>query len=235
MVPINTPLTSGDRIEILTSNSTNLSYNWLNFVKTSKAKTRIRRWLNHNEFEQSIKLGKEILEKGLRRLKMAERLKMANEEGWKKMGYQTQDLYYQAIGKGDLTLRAIIEKLFPVEDVSEEKIDESTSFSNLLKPFRRRPEGVKIQGIENLMVQFGKCCNPIPGDEIVGFITRGRGVTIHRSRSPHHHIGSAALMGREFGQVVDGARSHRQVNPLLRLGGRRSLWCLRLAPGWPWS
>lgn len=183
MAPINTKLTSGDRIEILTSSSSNLSYNWLNFVKTSRAKTRIRKWLRQNEFEQSIKLGKEILEKGLRRLKMRDRIKEAEEKGPKEFGFQTRELFFQAIGKGDITLRNIVEKLFTEEaaDDKVEKEEESSRISSLLKPFKQREEGIRIQGIDNLMVQFAKCCNPIPGDEIAGFITRGRGITIHRS------------------------------------------------------
>ncbi len=180
MVPINTALSSGDRIEILTSSNSNLSYNWLNFVKTSRAKNRIRRWLRQNEYEQSVALGKEILEKGLRRLKMRDRIKEAENKGPESFAFQTRDLFFEAIGKGDITLRDIVEKLF-AENTPEPAEEAEAGISTLLKPFNRREEGIKIQGIDNLMVQFGKCCNPIPGDEIVGFITRGRGVTIHRS------------------------------------------------------
>ena len=182
MVPINTTLSSGDRIEILTSNSSNISYNWVNFVKTSKAKTRIRKWLRHNEYEQSITLGKEILEKGLRRLKMRDRIKEAITKGPKEFSFQTLDLFYESIGKGDITLRNIIEKLFSEDEVIDENNQENEGkIPKLFKSFKRREEGVRIQGIDNLMLQFGKCCNPIPGDNIVGFITRGRGITVHRS------------------------------------------------------
>ncbi len=181
IMPLNAPLSSGDRVEIITSNNYNISYNWLSFVKTTKAINKIRKWLRQNEYEQSVKLGEEILEKGLRRLKMADRLKEAKER-FTDLGFQTLDLFYQALGKGDITMRDVVNRLFRADESSQEAETEEGGFTSLLKrTVLRTPQGIRIQGIENMMVNLAKCCNPLPGDSIVGFITRGRGITIHRS------------------------------------------------------
>ncbi|MDD3806530.1 MAG: bifunctional (p)ppGpp synthetase/guanosine-3',5'-bis(diphosphate) 3'-pyrophosphohydrolase, partial [Candidatus Marinimicrobia bacterium] len=177
IVPLNTELSNGDQIEIITSANHWPSYNWLKYVRTSKARSRIRKWLQRNEFEQSVKLGKEILEKGLRRLKIPDKLKDVRER-YQEMGYQTQDLFYQDLGKGELTLRDVVNTLL---DESDKPAEKEFTFDKILRPFTRSTQGVTIQGLDNVMVQFAKCCNPIPGDEIVGFITRGRGITVHRS------------------------------------------------------
>lgn len=177
IVPLNTELSSGDQIEIITSANHSPSYNWLKYVRTNKARSRIRKWLQRNEFEQSVKLGEEILEKGLRRLKKADKIKEVRER-YQEMGYQTLDLFHQALGKGDLTLRDVVNTLL---DESEKTGESEFTVDKILRPFTRTTQGVTIQGLDNVMVQFAKCCNPIPGDDIVGFITRGRGITVHRS------------------------------------------------------
>lgn len=177
IVPLNTELTSGDQVEIITSANHSPSYNWLKYVQTSKAKSRIRKWLQRNEFEQSVKLGEEILEKGLRRLKKADKIKEVRER-YEEMGFQTLDLFHQALGKGDLTLREVVNTLL---DETEKTEESDSTFEKILRPFTRTTQGVSIQGLDNVMVQFARCCNPIPGDDIVGFITRGRGITVHRS------------------------------------------------------
>jgi GTP pyrophosphokinase len=177
IVPLNTELSSGDQIEIITSANHSPSYNWLKYVRTNKARSRIRKWLQRNEFEQSVKLGEEILEKGLRRLKKVDKIKEVRER-YQELGYQTLDLFHQALGKGDLTLRDVVNTLL---DESEKPGDSEFTVDKILRPFTRTTQGVTIQGLDNVMVQFAKCCNPIPGDDIVGFITRGRGITVHRS------------------------------------------------------
>lgn len=177
IVPLNTELSSGDQVEIITSANHSPSYNWLKYVQTNKAKSRIRKWLQRNEFEQSVKLGEEILEKGLRRLKKADKIKEVRER-YEEIGFQTLDLFHQALGKGDLTLREVVNTLL---DETEKTEESDSTFNKILRPFTRTTQGVSIHGLDNVMVQFARCCNPIPGDDIVGFITRGRGITVHRS------------------------------------------------------
>jgi GTP diphosphokinase / guanosine-3',5'-bis(diphosphate) 3'-diphosphatase len=174
IVSLNSQLSSGDRIEVITSNSHNVSYNWLRFVTTNRAKSRIRKWLQRHEYEQSVKLGEEILEKGLRKAKLSAKIKDAKSR-FRDMGYETDNLFYQAIGKGELTVKQIIKDLYTVN----EEVKTSEGFFPALKQYRST-NGISVSGYENMLVQLAKCCNPIPGDEIIGFITRGRGITVHR-------------------------------------------------------
>ncbi len=174
IVSLNTQLSSGDRIEIITSSSHNVSYNWLRFVTTNRAKSRIRKWLQRHEFEQSVKLGEEILEKGLRKAKLSSKIKDAKTR-FKELAFDTDNLFYQAIGKGDLTVKQIIKELY----TKDEKEKTAGGFLPALQQYRST-NGISVSGLENMLVQLAKCCNPIPGDEIIGFITRGRGITVHR-------------------------------------------------------
>lgn len=179
IAPLNTELKSGQTVEIITSDAQTPSYAWLKFISTSKARTAILRWYRKIRIEESEKLGKEILEKTLRRLKM---MSMAKEikKSPEKAGFNTEEDLYVALGTGQETVREIIRKISPeVSDVQLEKVrDEKDSFLDIA---RRTSKGVRVQGIDNVLIKFSKCCNPIPGDEIVGFVTKGRGVTIHRS------------------------------------------------------
>ena len=182
IVPLNTTLSSGDKVEILTSNNIKPSYNWLKFVKTNRAKSCIRRWFRKNEYIGSVNLGKEILDKKLRKAKMADKIKIISKK-YEEMGFQTQDLFYQSIGKGEITIKEIIDKLCKENKLSG---DEETKNQKFFPRFyKSTSEGVTVQGVNNIMVNFDKGCNPIPGDDIVGYITRGKGITIHRSDCPN--------------------------------------------------
>lgn len=178
IVPLNTILSSGDKVEILTSNNIKPSYNWLKFVKTNRAKSRIRRWFRKNEYIESINLGKEILDKKLRQAKMADKIKIISKK-YKEMGFQTQDLFFQAIGKGEITIKEIIDKVCKEKTIIDNEETKNKPF--FPRFYKSTSKGVTVQGVDNVMVNFGKGCNPIPGDDIVGYITRGKGITIHRS------------------------------------------------------
>jgi GTP pyrophosphokinase len=156
-----------------------VSYNWLRFVTTSRAQSRIRKWLQRFEFEQSIKLGEDILEKEMRKAKFSDKIKDVKSK-YGELGFETLNLFYQAIGKGDLTVRSIIQELYRKEE--EEKSSEEEEPK--LKQYRST-NGISVSGYENMLVQLAKCCNPIPGDKIIGFITRGRGITVHRHDCPN--------------------------------------------------
>lgn len=180
IVPLNSKLKNGDSIEIITSESKNPSYAWLKFVQTIKAKTNIKKWVNKEQNNQSISLGKEILEKTLRRLKKKKLLKEIIKSP-QQLGVNSIDQVYIGVSNGSLTVRDIIEKYTPHE-VESKKIDDKLSFTQrFLEKARGNAKGVNVDGISNTLMNFGKCCNPIPGEEIIGYITRGRGVTIHRN------------------------------------------------------
>ena len=179
VVPLNTVLKNGDTVEVLTSKSQNPSYGWLKFVVTSKARNHINRFLRKATREESIKLGQELLEKTLRRLKRFDLITDV-KESYAKFGHNNSDSFLEAIGSGDLFIRDILKKVQPEEGAAldKEPVEEEKRFLDFA---RSRSKGIKLQGIKNLMVTFGKCCNPIPGDEMVGFVTRGRGITVHHS------------------------------------------------------
>jgi GTP pyrophosphokinase len=179
VVPLNTVLKNGDSVEVLTSKSQNPSYGWLKFVVTSKARNHINRFLRKAMREESIKLGQQLLEKTLRRLKRFDLITDV-KESYAKFGHNNLDSFLEAIGSGDLFIRDILKKVQPEEGAAldKEPVEEEKRFLDFA---RSRSKGIKLQGIKNLMVTFGKCCNPIPGDEMVGFVTRGRGITVHHS------------------------------------------------------
>src|SRR5512136_1397296 len=184
IVPLRYELRSGDTIEIMTSPNQKPSKDWLKFVKTARAKTKIRQWFTNEEREKSINLGKEILEKELRKydlqqaklIKTGDLAKVANE-----FSYQGVDDLIAAVGYGKVTANQIIGKILPQERLEQQREEqEEGRLRSLFRKITRSPQdALLIKGIDNVMVRYAGCCNPLPGDRVVGFITRGRGVTIH--------------------------------------------------------
>lgn len=195
IVPLNTKLQNGDVIEIITSKTQKPSYGWLNFVVTTKARSHIKKAMVIQQFAESVELGKEILAKTLRRMKMKNRQKEI-EGAHDKFGLNNSEQLMESIGKGDITIRDILEKISPDKDTSYE-VDTVEAESSFFDFARSKTRGIKLQGISNLMVTFGKCCNPIPGDEMIGFVTRGRGITVHRS-----DCRSLPLLNKESDRLV---------------------------------
>jgi len=191
VVPLNTELQNGDTVEIITSSSQNPNYGWLKFAVTSKARNRIKRYLSKKERDESIKMGEEIMTKSLRRLKL---INLSDEvkDAYKKFGFGGTDQLMEAIGKGEISIRDILDKIRPDEAQVEE--DEPSSLFSFK---RKESRNIKLEGISNIMANFGKCCNPIPGDDMLGFITRGRGITVHRS-----DCSSLPLLNKESDRLV---------------------------------
>ena len=193
IVPLNTQLKNGDTIEVITSDNQTPSYAWLKFVQTAKAKTHIKKWVKSQQTEQSITLGKEMLEKALRRLKNPKLIEKIIENP-NTIGFNSIDMIFAALASGKLTIREVINKYLPAEkeiDSNDVQEDEETLTSRFLRKARGISKGVVIDGISNAMISFGKCCNPIPGDQIVGYITRGRGVTVHRGNCKNLPVSSS--------------------------------------------
>ncbi|MCF7825090.1 MAG: bifunctional (p)ppGpp synthetase/guanosine-3',5'-bis(diphosphate) 3'-pyrophosphohydrolase [Candidatus Marinimicrobia bacterium] len=178
--PLNSELESGNKVEIITSDSQKPNSSWLKIVKTSKAKSNIRKWIKSQEFEQSVKLGKEILERELRKIKKAKEWKHLKDP-YATLKFESEEKMIASIGSGHRTVSSILTKFFPDEYAKPLKEQsEKVMAESFLNRARRNTKGVSIHGIDNMMISFGKCCNPIPGDPIVGFITRGRGITVHQ-------------------------------------------------------
>lgn len=178
IVPLNSQLSNGDTVEIVSSPDQMPNHAWLKFVRTTKAKTQIRRFMRRAQLEESLRLGKEVLEKTIRRLKLSALLKEMRKDPTK-VGFDNVDLLYAALGRGDLTVRQLIERLAPDRLQPEDRLERDPD-NALRRKSRKSARGVIVDGLSDLMISLSKCCNPIPGDEIIGFVTRGRGITVHR-------------------------------------------------------
>ncbi len=174
MVPLNTLLKSGDRVEILTSPHQTPSQDWLKIVRTSKARSKIRRWFKQKGYEDSLKLGQEIFEKEFKKHSLKKLSEQEIDDLAASLNFSDVQSMYAALGSGDFSIKHVLTKFLPPE---EEKV---TIVKKLLDKAKGRT-GVKVQGVGNLMFRFAQCCQPLPGEDIVGFITKGRGVSIHRS------------------------------------------------------
>ncbi len=170
VVPLSAPLSSGETLEIVTSPQQKPKLAWLDQVKTAKARQAIRRWLREEQYDHNVRLGKEGLDRRLKpyRADAPPDLNAVAAE----FGFSDAEHLYAALGNGDLSIGKVVGKIAPVQPKRR-----------ALRPQDRRD--IRIQGLQNLMIRFGKCCGPIPGDEIVGLVTRGRGVTVHRTACPN--------------------------------------------------
>ncbi|CAA7601707.1 GTP diphosphokinase/Threonine-tRNA ligase [Acididesulfobacillus acetoxydans] len=185
IVPLDSKLSNGDIVEILTSKQANgPSRDWLSFVKTSQAKNRIRQWFKKEQREENILRGRESLEREVRKLGLEPltTLKADRLLEWAK-GYNftaIEDLY-AAVGDGALSTNKIISRLREEMTKEErEKVQLETLTQGEVKALGKSSQGVLVKGIDNVLVRFSHCCNPLPGDEIIGYITRGHGVSVHR-------------------------------------------------------
>ena len=176
--PLSTQLQSGDQVEIITNPNRTPSHDWLKLVSTSSARAKIRKWLKQAGFEQFTALGRQLVERKLRE----KHLKMPTDDVLQGFAEQLDkksvvDLL-ASIGNGSMTSRKLIELIQPVEEV------QTVGFVNKVIDRLRGSKGIRIHGMDNMMFRFAGCCQPVPGEEIFGFITRGRGVTIHRADCP---------------------------------------------------
>ena len=179
VVPLNTKLKNGDMVEIITSKKQMPSYGWQKFIVTTKARNQVNRYLRKIRDDESIKLGIEILTKTLRRMKLTSEMNLF-KNSYNRFGYADINSLLMALGTGVITVRDMFKKIKPKEDI-ENKNELKNSPNGFFDFSTNKPKGITLDGIDNLLINFGKCCNPIPGDELIGFVTRGRGVTIHRS------------------------------------------------------
>ncbi|HEX9860171.1 MAG TPA: bifunctional (p)ppGpp synthetase/guanosine-3',5'-bis(diphosphate) 3'-pyrophosphohydrolase [Nitrospirota bacterium] len=182
MVPLRTELKNGDEVQIITQPGHVPSRDWLKFVKTSKARTRIKHWLKQEEFKQSVAIGRDLLEKELRKAGLSPAKAMKSADLAKFMeaaGVSGQDDLFHEVGFGKISAKQVVHALQPQEEISKEKKDESILKKVAKKITGEKEKGVRIKGVDDVMIHLSKCCNPVPGDRIIGFITRGRGVTIH--------------------------------------------------------
>lgn len=211
IVPLNHVLRNGDIIEILTAKvGTGPSGDWLSFVKTSKAKNRIKHWFKLEKRDESIMRGKELLEKELRKQGFTVHSFMKTDkimESAKQFGCNNINDLMASIGLGKLTAVQIV-KRFAQNERREEAVPAEELNNTLLQvkePVKKgtsNPEGISVKGEGNMLVHLSRCCNPLPGDRIIGYVTRGKGVAIHRADCPNvrslkHNDGRIVEVGWE--------------------------------------
>ncbi len=186
MMPIITKLKSGDIVEIITNdNSKGPSRDWLKFVQSTQAKTKIQQWFKKNEKQQNISKGKELIEKEIKRIGMSEEELFVQKyytSALQRYSFSTLEDMYAAVGFGSITANRIITRT--LEEYrkyhSEENVEKKIEELQTIHKSKPSKTGIIVKGIDNCLVRISKCCNPVPGDEIIGYITRGRGVTVHR-------------------------------------------------------
>ncbi len=175
MVPLRHRLESGSTVEIITSQSHTPSRDWLKFVATQKATARIKQWIKTEERKQSIALGIKLMEDELRRKNLSPSLLKSEEmeKVAKSYNFQSSDELYVAVGYGKVSQHQVVNRLMPDEATPEVKAKPA-------KPLEEH-KGITIKGVDDILYHTAKCCFPVPGDDLVGFITRGKGVTVHRT------------------------------------------------------
>ncbi|HYO52148.1 bifunctional (p)ppGpp synthetase/guanosine-3',5'-bis(diphosphate) 3'-pyrophosphohydrolase [Archangium sp.] len=206
IVPLRYKLKNGDTVEVLTSPQAHPSKDWLTFVKTSRAQQRIRGFIKQQQREKSLQLGRELLERELKRFQLNFNRLLKNGELKKvceDLGYRVEDDLLVAVGYGKVVPNQVIVRVVPPEKLAassgdgkgtppaEAQASSSSGGGSMLPGLSRvtdfakklvgkqNSSGVQIGGVDDVLVRFGRCCNPVPGDPIAGFITRGRGVTVH--------------------------------------------------------
>ena len=183
LVPLQHALQTGDIVEVLTHKNHHPSKDWLNFVKTVKAKSKIRQWVKTQEKERSMSLGREMCEKAFRKHKMNFNTQVKSAEmaaAVEYFGFKTLDDLIASVGYGKITPLQIIRRIEPKTDDEESR---KSILNKLMGRVRKKKPktGVVVKGVDDILIKFGKCCQPVPGDDITGYITRGFGVTVHRS------------------------------------------------------
>ena len=188
MMPIITPLKSGDIIEIITSdNSKGPSRDWLKFVKSTKAKNKINGWFKKAEKSENIEKGKDLIEKEIKRIGMSHSDLFKQEyidAMLDRYKYKNIEDMYAAVGFGANSAVKVIARMLQEyrKEHQEENVEEKIEELRKQKESKQKPSssGVVVEGIDNCLIKLSKCCNPLPGDEIIGYITKGRGVSVHR-------------------------------------------------------
>jgi GTP diphosphokinase / guanosine-3',5'-bis(diphosphate) 3'-diphosphatase len=200
MVPLRYQLQNGDTIEILTSTQQTPNKDWLKMVKTPKAQNRIRQWLKVQQHDRSVSLGRELLDRELTRhhLDLASLRKQGKiDTVLKALTLKDEETLLAALGYGQVTLGQVLPHFVPPTDPTQGQTADAIELEKIRQRAQLREDrgGVLVGGVEDVLVRYGRCCNPLPGERIIGVITRGRGVTVHAmdcqrllASDPQRHI-----------------------------------------------
>ena len=184
IAPLHRELKNGDTVEILTSPQARPSRDWLQHVQTGRARHKIKQWIRHEEETVSSQLGREILSREVKRRRLGPLDDSALSRAAAALGMADRIGLEAAVGRGDLPIGQVIRALYP--DLPDDELAEPkpTVFGRMLNRIRLG-RGIKIQGVDGLLVRYAQCCQPVPGDPVVGYVTQGRGISIHRSDCPN--------------------------------------------------
>ncbi|HUK21347.1 MAG TPA: bifunctional (p)ppGpp synthetase/guanosine-3',5'-bis(diphosphate) 3'-pyrophosphohydrolase [Gemmatimonadales bacterium] len=190
IAPLHRPLANGDTVEIITSPQAKPSRDWLAHVLTARARHKVRQWVKQEEHERSLTLGREILQREIQR----RRLEAPDEERLAKaaitLSIGNAEQLQAALGRGDLPIGQVMRAIYPDAAAEDLQPPKPTAFGRMIERLRLG-RGIKIQGVDGLMVRYAQCCQPVPGDSVVGYVTQGRGISIHRSDCPNLLVLSA--------------------------------------------
>ena len=202
MVPLIYILKTGDRVEVITVKEGGPSRDWmsphLDYLHTSKARSKVQAWFHQQNFESNVAAGRQTLEREFQRMGLAD---VNYEKLAARFHHDQVDNFLSALGRGEIKPAQI---LHAVQELLEPSLKETKPvFAPRAHEARKAPSGVSIQGVGNLLTRMAKCCNPLPGDAIVGFITRGQGITVHRQNCPnalrHHNENEERLIEVNWG------------------------------------
>ena len=186
IVPLKYVLQNGDIVEILTHPGRHPSLDWLSLARTSRARSKIRSWLNANERTRSESLGRELTERELRKYKISAKSVAENDklpEVLSRLGFAALEDFYAAVGYGKVTPHSLISGLVPE---SELKVKPEGVVARAVRRALGRGDGaIKVSGMEDMMINLARCCSPVRGEEIVGYISRGKGVSVHSAQCPN--------------------------------------------------
>ncbi len=192
IVPLDFALSNGDIVEIITAkNSLGPTRDWLNFVKTSSAKSRIRQWFNRGKRADNIIKGHDVLEKELKKNHLSPKELLKNDKlivVARRLGYNSSEDLFAAIGDGAISAQQVIlrqKEIYFQDAMVEDILNVPTIPKNILQRDKESMAAVRIKGVDDVAIKLSRCCNPLPGDNVLGYITRGRGVSVHRRDCPN--------------------------------------------------
>jgi guanosine-3',5'-bis(diphosphate) 3'-pyrophosphohydrolase len=185
IAPLSRELKNSETVEILTNPNARPSRDWLAHVRTGRARHKIRQWLRHEEQTSAVRLGRDILERELKRKRLPKADDSALMTVARTLKLKDATHVVASIGQGDVHVMQVLKVLHPSLDTTPEPVKEPGTIERLVDRVRGTSRGVRIQGADGLLVRYAQCCQPVPGDTVVGYVTRGRGVSIHRGDCPN--------------------------------------------------
>jgi len=210
LVPLRHVLRQGDIVEVVTSSTQKPSRDWLKTIKSTRARSKVKQWLRTEERVRSLAIGRDLLDREARKHRVSLAGILESEELRKlavEHGYTTVDDLLAGLGYGKLAASTVVTRFLPPEAPDEARTEPKPT-----KPARPRTDagGVTVKGVDDVLVRFAKCCGPVPGDPIVGFITRGRGMTVHAQDCPN----LAGVSGNERTVAVEWAEAEQRALPV---------------------